>query len=222
MTDRTANRSLRRALLWSVGLRVVLKLMIHEFSLFASTLRLLTGRWRQGVRDGDMAVPYASGGAALLLVFAYACAVETVVLAFVIPWPVVRDIALVLDVWGVYFIIALFASCVVRPHVIHPDGSLRLRYGALLDIRIPAQEITAVRVERRSARGKLAAVDADGCAALSMGGQTTVTVQLARPVAFTRPLGKPACARTVRFYAADPAAAVAAIRVRAPALQTTP
>jgi hypothetical protein len=49
-----------------------------------------------------------------------------------------------------------------------------------------------------------------------------VTVQLARPVAFTRPLGKLTCARTVRFYATDPAAAVAAIRVRVPALQTTP
>ncbi|HEX8006276.1 MAG TPA: hypothetical protein VF482_07600 [Trebonia sp.] len=200
----------------------VLKLMIHEFSLFTSTLRWLTGRWRHGVRDGDMAIPYASGGAALLLVFAYVSAVETVVLAFIIPWPVVREIALILDLWGVYFIIALFASIVVRPHVIHADGSLRLRYGALLDIRIPAQEITAARVERRSAGGKLAAVDADGCAGLSQGGQTTVTVQLARPVTFTRPLGKPACARTFRFYAADPAAAVAAIRARVPALQSTP
>jgi hypothetical protein len=117
---------------------------------------------------------------------------------------------------------APFASCVVRPHVIHADGSLRLRYGALLDIRIPAQEITAARVERRYARGKPTAVDANGCAGLSQGGQTTVTVQLARPVAFTRPLGKPARARTVGFYAAGPAAAVAAIRARVPALQTTP
>jgi hypothetical protein len=167
-----------------------------------------------------MAVPYASGGAAVLWVFAYVSAIETVVLAFIIPWPLVREITLVFDIWGVYFIIALYASFVVRPHVIGSDGSLRLRYGALLDIRIPAQDIAAARVERRSGRGKLAAVDADGCAELSQGGQTTVTVQLARPVAFTRPLGKPACARTFRYYAADPAAAVAAIRARAPALQT--
>lgn len=290
MTDRTANRYLRKAVWWSVGLRVsgalvlalcaaagirvgsaarlalelamavpvvflvtrlvtiyrryrrdglgqqaalyavavdmvslpVLKLMIHEFSLFASTLRWLTGRWRHGVRDGDMAIPYASGSAALLLVFAYVSAVETVVLAFIIPWPVVREITLVLDLWGLYFIIALFASFVVRPHVIQADGSLRLRYGALLDIRIPAQDIATARVERRTARGRLAAVDENGCADLSRGGQTTVTVQLARPVGFTRPLGKPACARTFRYYAADPAAAVAAIQARVPALQSTP
>jgi hypothetical protein len=30
------------------------------------------------------------------------------------------------------------------------------------------------------------------------------------------------CARTFRYYAADPAAAVAAIRARVPLLQTTP
>jgi hypothetical protein len=197
------------------------KLMAHEARLFTSTLRWLAFR-RHGVRAGDMAVPYASGGAAVLFAFAYASAVETVVLAFIIPWPAVREIVLVLDIWGVYFIIAVYASFVVRPHVIHVDGSLRLRYGALLDICIPAQDIAAARVERRSARGKLAAVDANGCAQLSQGGQTTVTVQLTRPVTFTRPLGKSACARTFRYYAADPAAAVAAIRTRIPALQTTP
>lgn len=195
------------------------KLMVHEARLFTSTLRWLAFR-RHGVRPGDVAVPYASGGAAVLFAFAYVSAIETVVLAFIIPWPIIREVALGLDIWGVYFIIAVYASTVVRPHVVHADGSLRLRYGALLDIRIPAQDIAAVRVERRSARGKLAA--ADGCAELSQGGQTTVTVRLTRPVTFTRPLGKSACASTFCFYAAAPAAAVAAIRARVPALETSP
>ena len=51
----------------------------------------------------------------------------------------------------VYFIIAVYASFVVRPHVIHADGSPRLRYGALLDIRIPAQDIAAVAAIRARA-----------------------------------------------------------------------
>jgi hypothetical protein len=51
----------------------------------------------------------------------------------------------------VYFIIAVYASFVVRPHVIHADGALRLRYGALLDIRIPAQDIAAVAAIRARA-----------------------------------------------------------------------
>jgi len=215
-----------RAAFYAVAADVVsvpaLRLMIHEFRLFTSTLRWLTGRWRHGVREGDVAVRYASGSAGLLLTIAYISLIETVVLAFLIPWPLVREITLVLDLWGVYFILALFASFVVRPHVIGADGSLRLRSGALLDIRIPAQAIAAVRAECRTSRGRRGAVDDDGCADLTQGGQTTVTVELVRPVTFTRPLGKQVSARVFRFYAADPAAAVAALRARVPELRNAP
>lgn len=192
----------------------VLRLMIHEFRLYTSTLRWLTGRWRHGVHAGDIAVRYASGGAALLLTIAYVSVIETVVLAFLIPWPLAREITLGLDLWGVYVILGLFASFVVRPHVIRADGSLRLRSGALLDIRIPAHDIATVRAECRSSRGRSGAVDDDGCADLTQGGQTTVTVELTQPVTFTRPLGKQARARVFRFYAADPTTAVAALRAR--------
>jgi hypothetical protein len=216
----------RRPALYAVAADLLsvpgLRLMIHEFRLYTSILRLLTGRWRHDVRAGDVAVRYASGGAGLLLTLVCVSVVETVVLAFLIPWPLVRDITLAVDVWGVLFFFGLFASFVVRPHVIGRNGSLRLRSGALLDVRIPGPDIAAVRVERRIARGTKGAVDDDGCADLSQGGQTTVTVELTRPVTVTRPLGKPACARVFRFYAADPAAAVAALRARVPALRNVP
>ncbi|MFI9230783.1 hypothetical protein [Streptomyces rimosus] len=39
------------------------------------------------------------------------------------------------------------------------DGSLRLRYGALLDIRIPADRIASVRLDRQFPSGKLAAMN---------------------------------------------------------------
>lgn len=197
----------------------VLRLMIHEVRLYTSTLRWVTGRWRHGVREGDLAVRYASGGAALLLTFAYGSVIETLVLAVLIPWPLVREITLALDLWGVYFILGVLASFVVRPHVIGADGSLRLCSGALLDIRIPARDIAAVRAERRSGRGRRGAVDDDGYADLTQSGQTTVTVELTQPVTFTRPLGQQARARAFRFYAADPATAVAALRARAPELK---
>ncbi|MFG2559804.1 MerR family transcriptional regulator [Streptomyces sp. NPDC048496] len=53
--------------------------------------------------------------------------------------------------------------------------------------------------------------DPDGVLDLVVGSQTTVTVELTRPVEFVRPLGKREWARTVRFHADDPRAAVAAL-----------
>ncbi|MEU7767871.1 hypothetical protein AB0B25_22480 [Nocardia sp. NPDC049190] len=194
---------------------VVGKLVVHESRLFTSFLRWVTRRGPHGVHEGDMAVPYASGQTAIMYGFLVVCVIETVALAYLIPWPVVHTIVLGLDIWGVFFLIALHASCVVRPHVVGADGSLRLRYGALLDIRIPAHRIASARVERRYPESGLAAVDGDGRADLAVASQTTVTVELTEPISFTRPLGKRAEARTFRYFAEDPDSTVAQLRAHA-------
>ncbi|MEV5545915.1 hypothetical protein AB0L35_07200 [Streptomyces sp. NPDC052309] len=194
----------------------VRRLTAHEVFLSTSFLRWVFRRGPHGVRDGDLPVPYAPGQTAVMYGFLFVCVVETVALAFLIPWPVVHAVTLVLDVWGCYFVVALHASCVVRPHVIGADGSLRLRYGALLDIRVPADRIASVRLDRKFPDGKLAAVDDKGVADLAVAGQTTVTVELTEPVRYVRALGRPAEARTFRFYAEDAAAAVAALRAGGP------
>ncbi|MFC9912434.1 hypothetical protein [Streptomyces sp. NPDC127197] len=198
----------------------VRKLTAHEVFLSTSFLRWVTRRGPHGVREGDLPIPYASGQTAVMYGFFFVCVVETVALAFLIPWPVVHAVTLVLDIWGCYFVIALHASCVVRPHVIGADGSLRLRYGALLDIRIPADRIASVRLDRKFPHGKLAVVDENGVADMAVDGQTTVTVELTEPVRYVRALGKPAEARTFRFYADDPASAVASLRAGGPSAGT--
>ncbi|WP_053695223.1 hypothetical protein [Streptomyces sp. NRRL F-5755] len=190
----------------------VRKLTAHELFLSTSFLRWVTRRGPHGVRDGDLPVPYAPGQVAVTYGFLFVCIVETVGLAYLIPWPAVHAVTLALDIWGCYFMIALHASCVVRPHVIAPDGSLRLRYGALLDIRIPADRIASVRLDRQYPSGKLAAVNDNGIADMAVAGQTTITVELTEPVRYIRALGKPTEAHTFRFYADDPAPAVAALR----------
>ncbi|MEU7188227.1 hypothetical protein [Streptomyces sp. NPDC045369] len=194
----------------------VRKLTAHEVFLSTSFLRWVTRRGPHGVRDGDLPVPYAPGQTATMYGFLFVCVVETVGLAFLIPWPVVHAVTLVLDIWGCYFVIALHASCVVRPHVVGADGSLRLRYGALLDIRIPAGRVAAVRREQKFPDGKLAVVDENGVADMAVAGRTTVLVELTEPVSFVRALGKPAEARAFRFYAEDPAAVVTALKAGAP------
>ncbi|RMB85236.1 hypothetical protein [Streptomyces shenzhenensis] len=187
-------------------------LAAHELVLSASLLRWVFRRGSHGVRDGDLPVRYAAGQTAVMFGFLFVCVVETVALALLIPWPVVHAVTLVLDIWGCYFVLALHASCVVRPHVIGADGSLRLRYGALVDIRIPADRIASVRPDRKFPESRLAAVDENGVADLAVGGQTTVTVELTEPVRYVRVLGRPAEARAIRFYADDAAPAVAALR----------
>jgi hypothetical protein len=134
-----------------------------------------------------------------------------VVLALVIPWPLVHAILLVVDVYGVVVVFAIHASCVTRPHLVGADGSLRLRYGALFDLRVPGSVIASARVDRRFPDGGLVRVDEDGTLDLAVGSQTTVTVELTEPVEFVRPLGRRGSARKLRFNADDPRAAVAAL-----------
>ncbi|MFG3365929.1 hypothetical protein ACGF0K_13205 [Streptomyces sp. NPDC048156] len=193
----------------------VRKLTAHEISLSTSFARWVARRGPHGVGVGDVPVPYAPGQTSFMYGFLFVSIVETVALAFLIPWPLLHAVTLVLDVWGCYFVIALHASCVVRPHVIGSDGSLHLRYGALLDIRIPADRIASVRQDRKFPTSRLAAVDENGVADLAVGGQTTITVELTGPVRYVRALGKPAEARAFRFYAEDASAAVTALKASA-------
>jgi hypothetical protein len=197
----------------------VRRLVRHELVLWISLLRWVARR-PQGVGKNDTAVAYAGGQSAVFYIWLFVSVVETVALAYLIPWPLLDAIVLIVDLWGVWFILALHASCVVRPHVAAADGSLRLRYGALVDIRVPADRIASARVDRRFPDGHLLQVREDGSADLVVGSLTNVTVALTEPVTFLRPLGKPASATTLRFYADDPRAAIAALGDTAPKTAT--
>lgn len=65
-------------------------------------------------------------------------------------------------------------------------------------------------------------MDEDGTLDLAVGSQTTVTVELAEPVEFVRPLGRRGSARTLRFHADDPRAVVAALVAPSLAPQLAP
>lgn len=190
----------------------VRRLTVHEVKLFTSFCRWLTRRPPHGVGPGDLAARYAAAQSFVIYGFLFVSVVETVALALLIPWPVVHAVFLVVDIWGCYFVIALHASCVVRPHVVALDGSLRIRYGVLLEIRVPAELIARARLERRfPTGGGLVQLHDDGSLDLPVGGQTTVTVELREPVRLVRPLGKEAEARVLRFYADAPGPTVVAL-----------
>ncbi|MEH0423211.1 hypothetical protein [Streptomyces sp. B21-083] len=189
---------------------VARRLVAHEIQALHS-LGLWVLRRRHQVPDGALTVSYTGPQTAMMYGLLFVAAIETVLLAVVIPWPLVHAILLVVDVYGVVLVLALHASCVVRPHVVGHDGSLRVRYGALFDLLVPAAAIAAVRVERRYPDGGLVRLGADGVLDLAVGSQTTVTVELTEPVEFVRPLGTRGSARTLRFHADDPRGTVAAL-----------
>lgn len=203
------------------------RLTRHEL-LALHSLGLWVLRRRHGVRAGDRAAAYTGPQTAMLFGLTFVAVIETVALAVLIPWPVVHLVVLVLDVYTVVQLLGLHAACVTRPHVAGPDGSLRIRYGALLDIRIPARLVRHARVERRyPAHGKhmyvdTAALDGDGALDVVIGGQTTVCVELTEPVTFVRPLGKRAHARVLRFNADEPREFVAALRSGTAPVPVTP
>jgi hypothetical protein len=189
---------------------VARRLVAHEIQALHS-LGLWVLRQRHQVPDGALAVAYTGPQTAMMYGLLSVSVIETILLALVIPWPLVHAILLFVDMYGVVLILALHAACVVRPHVVGPDGSLRIRYGALFDLRVPAAAIAAARVERRYPDGGLVQLSADGVLDLAVGSQTTVTVELTEPVAFVRPLGAQGFARTLRFHADDPRETVAAL-----------
>ncbi|MFG3093638.1 hypothetical protein [Streptomyces sp. NPDC048202] len=188
---------------------VMRRLLTHEVRALYS-LGLWALRRRQ-VPEGALAVAYTGPQTAMMYGLLFVSLVETVMLALVIPWPLAHAVLLVVDGYGIVLVLALHAACVVRPHLVVSDGSLRLRYGALFDLAVPAAAIVSARVERRHLGRGLVAVDPDGVLDLSVGGQTTVRVELAEPVAFTRPLGRKGAARVLRFHADDPRMVVAAL-----------
>ncbi|WP_030770598.1 MULTISPECIES: hypothetical protein [unclassified Streptomyces] len=204
-------RAARRAAVRAVVPVQVRRLVLHELRAAASL-----GRWavrgRHGVRPGDLAAAYTGPQTALMYGMLFVSVVETVALAALIPWPTVHRVVLVLDVYGILLVLALHAACVTRPHVVRPDGSLRIRYGALFDLAVPPDAVASVRVDRRYPEGRLVTLSEDGVLDLVVGSQTTVTLELNRPIRFTRPLGATGEARTVRFHADDPRALVTALR----------
>ncbi len=207
-----APRAARRAAVCAVVPAAARRLVLHELRTAASLGRWVLRRPPHGVGAGDLAARYTGPQTAMMYGFLFVSLVETVGLACLIPWPAVHRVVLVLDVYGVLLVLAMHAACVTRPHVVRGDGSLRLRYGALFDLTVPPDAVASVRVDRRYPQGRLVTLSEDGVLDLIVGGQTTVTLELTRPLAFTRPLGSRAEARTLRFHADDPRAVVAALR----------
>ncbi|GAB3901009.1 hypothetical protein GCM10027612_63680 [Microbispora bryophytorum subsp. camponoti] len=126
-----------------------------------------------------------------------------------------RLVILALDASSVLGVLGIMVSCARRPHTVTPDG-LRLRYGRLFGLDIPAELVASARIDRRYDEKRLVRLS-DGELALAVSSQTNLVVELREPIEVPRPrrpwttAAGSAAVRRVRFFADDPAAAVRAV-----------
>ncbi|MFJ5994161.1 hypothetical protein [Streptomyces sp. NPDC092370] len=170
----------------------------HEVRLLGS-LALWVVRRTHGTKSGS-AFGYARGQGAMTAGFAFVCLVETVALSVLLrQWPAVHAAVLFLDVYTVVFVVALHASSVVRPHVLHVEGgSLRIRRYVHVDLCVPLERIASVRRELRMTHER-----AEDELDVEVGSRTTVTLTLTEPVTHVTFLGRRREVRLVRFHADD-------------------
>ncbi|MFE4861680.1 hypothetical protein [Streptomyces sp. NPDC056670] len=197
---------------------VLRRLVAHEGRVLHS-FGLWIGRRRHQVGPRDRAFGYASPQAATVYGLAFVCVVETVGVSFLVrQWPAVHAVLLVLDLYTVVLVLGMQAAAVTRPHVLTLDA-LRLRAGARVDLVVPLTHIARIRRELRfqGADGEVP----DGLLELTVGSQTSLTVELSEPVTHVELLGRQRKLTSVRFHADESgelakALAAAVARARPP------
>jgi hypothetical protein len=145
-------------------------------------------------------------------VFIGLSAVELPILHLLLPWRTARIISLIVGAYGLFWMIGLLATLYTHPHLIGPSG-LRIRKSTTLDLPIPWDAVSAVRLRRRSlppgGQTQVEQRGDDRVLSLGAGSQTSVDVLLSRPltVPVKKAGGEPVT--QIRFHADDPEGLVA-------------
>ncbi|NES14172.1 hypothetical protein G3554_17755 [Micromonospora sp. PPF5-17] len=159
----------------------------------------------------------------ILIAFIVLSAVEIpifdLILRHTLPWPSVRQVVLALGIWGLLWMIGLFASLRVHPHVAGAAG-LRVRSGFNVDFLVPWAAIATAGARYRSlpsSRSVQVEHDESG-AILHVGAakQTSVDLVLREPLKVGLRQGVSEPVREIRIYADDPSALVARVRRHLP------
>lgn len=104
----------------------LLRPVFAELRSFQSLVLLIAGKQRVPV--GAIPFGYTKGTMTFPGVMVALSVVELVVVHILVPWQWVRIVLLILTVWGVLFILGLFATRMVYPHFV-TDDALHLRWG---------------------------------------------------------------------------------------------
>ncbi|MFU8870813.1 hypothetical protein [Micromonospora sp. SL4-19] len=184
---------------------------------------LSLGRWLlrrpPAVEPGAASFSYVGVVKPILVTFIALSAIEIpifdLILRHTVPWPSVRHTAIVLGVWGLLWMIGLFASLRIHPHVAGSAG-LRVRNGISVDLLVPWSAVARIEHRYRSLPSsrtvQVEQAETGTILNIGTGSQTAVDVVLCEPLSVGLPKGPSGPVHEIRLYADDPAALVARAR----------
>ena len=180
----------------------------------ARTLRALwlTARRRTDPPTGVL-LTYGRGLAGTVAAFVVVTAVETVVLHLLVPVDWLRDLLLLLSVYGLVAVLGLVLSRSAYPHHV-AGGRLHLRCGVQEVLALDLRDVTQVVVRRRIGVVGLWPSVADGALHLPSLDGTSLDLELSRPVTAPglRGRARATAVRRISLYLDDPDGAAALLR----------
>lgn len=207
--------------------RPIASLASRPIASLGSAIRYEIGMWRSLYRWLARRPPTREPGAE---VFSYIGVVRPILIAFIVlsaieipifdlilqhTLPSARTVVLALGVWGLLWMIGLFAALGVHPHVAEAAG-LRVRNGFTVDVLVPWAVIATASARYRSLPSSRAVqVEHDESGAIlniGTGKQTSVDLVLREPLSVRLPKGPSEPVREIRIYADDPQALIARAR----------
>ena len=190
---------------------VVVRALRYELAMWQSLYRWV---FRRPGPAGER-FPYAAVVTPVITAFIVVSAIELPIAHLLVPWPVVRQVLLVVGIYGLLWMIGMLASYRVNPHSVDDDG-LHIRTGGTVHVLVPWDAIGSVRMRRRSYEGsrsiRLLTDGAERTLAFVMGSQTTLDVVLSRPLPLLAFRGDPDPVGEVRLHADDERSLAARVR----------
>ncbi|MEU2612516.1 PH domain-containing protein [Micromonospora sp. NPDC007271] len=204
--------------MWKQAVAMLRRVIAYEVGMWVSLGRWLLRR-PPAVEPGAAAFSYVGVVKPILFAFIALSAIEIpifdLILRHTLPWPSVRHTVLALGIWGLLWMIGLFAALRIHPHVADVEG-LRVRNGFSVGFLVPWAAIARVDARYRSLpSGRSVQIEPDEAGMVlnvATGKQTSVDVVLREPLSVRLPNGPSRPVHEIRLYADDPAALVARAR----------
>ncbi|MFU8852988.1 hypothetical protein ACNAW0_18660 [Micromonospora sp. SL1-18] len=194
------------------------RVVAYEVGMWVSLGRWLLRR-PPALEPGAAAFSYVGVVKPILGVFIVLSTIEIPILDLIlrhtVSWRPVRHTALALGIWGVLWMIGLFASLRIHPHAAGAAG-LRVRNGFSVDFLVPWSAVARIEHRYRSLPSSRAVqieqADTGTILNIGAGSQTSVDIVLREPLSVGLPKGPSEPVHEIRLYADDPTALVARAR----------